>query len=197
MCRVFFETGVWIVPGIQTEPFTYNREDYHAWKKELPYNEQIARALAHQLAKWVEMMLLAAARPGIDKGFHLFHVLMQEVQRISREFQMEKHIDAYLRDRYSTDTTAYTVRELRANDLLARMVEFKDDPKYNDDQVLPLTKAVGWMPTKEVFNIAWNHRAVMQEILRNPNADLTPEQQAALEEMEKQFDAEIKRSAGD
>jgi hypothetical protein len=77
------------------------------------------------------------------------------------------------------------------------MVEFRDDPKYDDDDVLPLTKSVGWMPTKDVFNIAWNHRAVVQQILRNPTASLTPEQEATLEQMLKQFDAQIKRTAGD
>jgi transcriptional regulator with XRE-family HTH domain len=197
MCRIFFETGLWIVPGVAKEPFIYTREDYDAWKNTLPYNELIARQLAHQLSKWVEMMMLAAARPGIDKGFQLYHVLLQEIQKISREFQMERHIEAWLRDRNSTETKAYTVRELRANDLLARMVEFKDDPKYKDDDVLPLTKSVGWMPTKEIFNIAWNHRTAVQEILRDPNASLTPEQEVVLEEMEKQFDAEIKRTVGD
>lgn len=197
MCRIYFETGVWIVPGIENEPCTYTREVYEAWKKTLPYNEQIARALAHQIGKWVEMMMIAAARPGIDKGFQLYHAVMQDIFKISREFQMEKHIEASLRDRNATETKTYTVRELRANSLLAQMVEFKDDPKYNDDEVLALTKSVGWMPVKEVFNIAWNHHVTLQELLNSPSASLTLEQEAAIKEMDNQFGAEIKRSCGD
>ncbi len=197
MCRVFFETGIWIVPGLKNEPFNYTREDFETWKATLPYNEQIAKGFARMLSNWIELMLLSAARPGIDKGYQLVLALMQDVHKIAREFQMEKHIDAWLRDRQSTDTQAYKVRDLRANDLLAKMVGFKDDPKYSDDQTLPLTKSVGWMPTKEIFNSAWSHRAVLQEILQNPEASLTPENKAALEQMEKQWDDEFKRIVPD
>jgi hypothetical protein len=196
MGRIFFETGVWIVPGIENEPSTYTREVYEAWRKNLPYNEQIAKVFAHQINKWVEMMMIAAARPGIDKGFQLFHALMQGIFKISKEFQMERHIEASLRDRNATETKMYTVRELRGNGLLAQMVEFKDDPKYKDDEVLPLTKSVGWMPVKEVFNIAWNHHVTFQELLNSPSVSLTPEQKAAIKEMDKQFGTETKRSGG-
>jgi transcriptional regulator with XRE-family HTH domain len=197
MCRVFFETGVWIVPGSKNDPCSYTMEEYKAWKESLPYNEQIAKGLAHMLSNWIEVMLLSAARPGIDKGFQLVLALMQELHKIAHEFQMDKHIDAWLRDRHSTDTQAYKVRELRANDLLAQMVGFKDDPKYGDNDTLPMTKSTGWMPTKEIINIAWSHRALTQEILRNPGTPLTPEHKAALEDIAKQLDAESKRIVPD
>ena len=196
MCRIFFETGIWIVPGIENEAMTYTRENYEAWKKTLPYNEQIGRAIAHQIGKWVEIMMLAAARPGIDKGYQLYHALVQDIFKISREFQMEKHIEASLRDRNATETKMYAVRELRENDLLAKMVEFKDDLKYNGDEVLPFTKTVGWMPVKEFFNITWHHRVMLQELTDNPSISRTPEQEAAFKEMQKQFDAELKRNGG-
>ncbi len=48
-----------------------------------------------------------------------------------------------------------------------------------------------------VSNVMWSQRAVPQEILRNPTADRTPEQQATLETMNKQFDEVIKLNAGD
>src|SRR5208337_1585909 len=78
------------------------------------------------------------------------NAMIQALEPVKNEFHLEKHVDAELRDRHSTETKLYTVRELRNNDLLAKMVNFKDNPNLKDDEKLPLTKTTGWLPVKEI-----------------------------------------------
>jgi hypothetical protein len=127
----------------------------------------------------------------VDKSYVVFHALIQAIERVKNEFQMEKHIDAELRDRQATETKLYFVGELRKNDLLAKQVGFKDDPKLSNEAQIPLTKSVGWLPVKEMFNIAWQHRELMQELGRSDSDNPTEAQKAELAEMEKQQDRNV------
>lgn len=141
--------------------------------------------------KLVELMMAASARPGVEKSYVIFNALIQAIERVKNEFQMEKHIDAELRDRQATKTKLYTVRELRQNELLAKQVGFTDDPKLNDEDQVPLSKTVGWLPAKDLFNIVWQHHAFMKEISVSDKDEPTEAQKAKLAEIEKQRDREI------
>ena len=141
--------------------------------------------------KLVELMLAASARPGVEKSYVVFNALIQAIERVKNEFHMEKHIDAELRDRQATETKLYNVGELRKNDLLARQVGFKDDPKLSNEAQIPLTKSVGWLPAKEMFNVAWQHRELMKEMSRSGSDNLTEAQKVKLAEIEKQRETDV------
>jgi transcriptional regulator with XRE-family HTH domain len=188
--RIFAETGViFVTQPLTAEQFSYTKSDHDDWLKEVLFDQNSARAAARLVLRLVELMLVSAARPGIQKSYQVWHALIQAVERIKAEFGLEKHIDAELRDRYSTEIKPYTVRQLRDDSLLAAMVGFKDDPKLHDDESLTLTKTTGWLPVKELFSIAWQHRDFIREILKNPDRELNDDEIAKLENRVKELEA--------
>lgn len=189
--RIFAETGVMLICASEEEPITYTKEDHAAWKKQVLLDKVSVKGAERVIMKLVELMMAASARPGVEKSYVVFNALIQAIERVKDEFQMEKHIEAELRDRQSTETKLYTVRELRQNNLLAKQVGFKDEPKLKDDDQIPLTKAVGWMPAKDLFNIAWQHKELLKQLAVNGDAELTDAQKAELAEIEKQHGREI------
>jgi transcriptional regulator with XRE-family HTH domain len=189
--RIFAETGVMFVSVAPKEPLVYTKEDYAEWKKEVLFDPKTVKGAERVIMRLVELMMAASARPGVEKSYVIFNALIQAIERVKSDFQMEKHIDAELRDRQATETRQYTVRELRQNDLLAKQVGFKDDPKLKDEDQIPLGKTVGWLPTKELFNISWQHKEFMKELERSDEAQLTEEQTAKLKEIEAKLDKEV------
>jgi transcriptional regulator with XRE-family HTH domain len=191
--RVYAETGVLFVNNLPVKNFAYTEADHAAWTEEVLLNEKSAAVAARVVLKLVELMLVAAARPGVHKSYQVFNALIQAAERVKNEFHLEKHIDAELRDRNATETKLYSVGELRANALLARMVNFKDDPKLKDDATLPLTKSTGWLPGKEIFNIWWQHREMILEVIKSQGDEMTDEAKAKLQEMQKQMEQEMEK----
>ncbi len=189
--RIFAETGVMLVAGPEEDELEYTKEDYTKWKKEVLFDRKAVKGAERLIMKLVELMLAAAARPGVEKSYVVFNALVQAIETVKREFQMEKHIDAELRDRLKTETRHYTVRELRQNDLLAKQVGFKDDPKLKDDEQIPMTKTVGWLPAKELFNIAWQHREFIKELEASDETALTEDQKAKAKEIQMKLDKEV------
>ena len=118
-----------LFPAPEEEPLEYTKEDHAAWKKEVLLDRNSVVAAQRVIMKLIEVMMAASVRPGVEKSYVVFNALIQAVERVKDEFQMEKHIEAELRDRQATETKLYTVRELRQNDLLAKQVGFKDDKK--------------------------------------------------------------------
>ncbi len=168
---------------------------YAEWKKEVLFDPKTLKGAERVIMKLVELMMAASARPGVEKSYVVFNGLIQAIERVKSDFQMEKHIDAELRDRQASETRLYTVGELRKNDLLAKQVGFKDDPQLKDEEQIPLAKPVGWLPAKELFNIGWQHKEFMKEIADLGEKEPTEEQKAklieALTEMEKKLDKEV------
>lgn len=189
--RIFAETGVMFVDGEPSEPLVYTKKNHSDFKKELPFSDKMCAVSARMVAKQVELLLLAGARPSVQKGFPIFTALNLALNQIKNEYHLEKHIDAILRNRGSTETRLYTVKELRENDLLASRVGFKDDPNLKDETKIPLAKTVGWLPAKDTFNVAWQNRELINEINTAENAELTKDQQERLTKMTKQLDSEI------
>jgi transcriptional regulator with XRE-family HTH domain len=189
--RIFAETGIMLIPAPQEEPLAYTKEDYVAWKKEILFDQKSVKGAERLIMKLVELMMAASARPGVEKSYVVFHGLIQAIERVKNEFQLEKHIDAELRDRQATETKLYTVRELRQNISLAKQVGFKDDLKLKDEEQLPLTKTVGWLPSKEMYNIDCQHQEFLKVIGALDEQELTEAQKAKLAEIEKQRDREI------
>ncbi len=169
--RTLLATGVIIVEtdvGPKTivctgEPYT--KESFQNWRSEFTPNSSVAMAVAGQVAKWVEILLLASARPGVTKTFQVFHSLIHALDTINRDFELQKHIDAHLAERHSTQTQLYRIGELRKNSLLAKMVNFHDDPNLKDEDQIPLTKPVGWLPNRDLFNVLWNNQDVFQSLV--------------------------------
>lgn len=188
---IFAETGRLLISAPEETPLEYTTEDHAAWKKEVLFDQKSVKGAERVVMKLVELMLAASARPGVEKSYVVFHALIQAIERVKNEFHMEKHIDAELRDRQATETKLYNVGELRKNDLLARQVGFKDDPKLSNEAQIPLTKSVGWLPVKEMFNVAWQHRELMQEMSRSGSDNLTEAQKVELAEVEKQRDRDV------
>jgi DNA-binding XRE family transcriptional regulator len=196
--RIFAETGVLFVNAhLPDEPFSYTKEDHAQWLKDTQLDQKGAKVATGVVMKLVELMLVAAARPGVQKSSQVFHAIIQAIEKVKTELHLEKHIDAELRDRHSTETKQYSVRELRDNDLLAKSVGFKDDPKLKDDEILTLTKATGWLPAKEFFNVWWQHRELVGEILKSDGDELPDETRAKLEQLgetlEKAMDKEVSK----
>ena len=192
--RVFAESGVLLLNQPSLPPLEkYSPEDHRAWFEDVQLNPKAAAVAARQIGKLVELMLVAAARPGVQKSYQTFNALLQALERVKSEFRLEKHIEAELRERQSTETRRYTVRELRDNDLLAQMVHFKDSPDLKDDDILPLTKASGDLPTKELFNIWWQHRELIAELLKTPDSELTDEAKTKLEVVGQQIEQALDR----
>jgi transcriptional regulator with XRE-family HTH domain len=192
--RVFAETGVLFAnTTTPAPPITYTQEDQNAWVKETQFNQKSAAAAARVILKLIDLMLISAARPGVQKSYQVFNALIQSVEQVKREFHLEKHIEAELRERHSTETKVYKVAELRANDLLAKMVEFKDDPNLKDDETVTMTKSTGWLPAKEMFNIWWQHRELLTEILKTQEGELTAEATAKLEDAAAKIESALER----
>ena len=189
--RIFAETGVMWVPGKKAKPLNYSKADHAAWKQAARLDQSTIKAAERVITLQIELLLAASVRPGVDKGHVVYNALLQAVNHIKDEFRMEKHIDAELRDRQKTETRLYAVGELRKNDLLAAQVGFKDDPKLTDDERIPLTKSTGWLPAKEIFNIWWQHREFLKEIIELDEKDLSEAQRSKLAAIEKQADKEI------
>jgi transcriptional regulator with XRE-family HTH domain len=190
--RIYAETGITFINGdVCNESFSYSKEDHTEWLTETRFNKRGAEIAARMIAKLAELMFDAASHPNVQKSLQVFNALLQSVERIKDEFQLDPHIEALLRDRYSTDTRRYSVRELRDNDLLAKMVGFKDDPDLKDDEKLLLTKTTGWFPTKELFNITWQHREFLTEMIKMQGDVLGEEAKAKAEQIEKQLDLEM------
>lgn len=144
------------------------------------------------ISRSVELMMIAAARPGVDKAVPVFSALTLAIEKVKKEFQMEKHLDAILQERHSTETKLYTVRELRNDKVLAEQTGFKDDPALKDETKIALTRTVGWFPQKDFFSIIWQMMQLFAEILKNQDSDLTEDAKAKLEklasQMQKQMD---------
>ena len=190
--RIFAETGVMFFSATEEVPMEFNREEILEGMKGVQMSENQARYAANSIIrKSIELMMVAAARPGVGKSFAVFTALTQAIEKVKNEFQMEKHIDALLRERSSTETKLYTVRELRGNNLLAEQTGFKDDPALNDEQKIPLTRTVGWMPAKDAFNIMWQQRELVCELLKNPNGELSAEAKTRMEEMTAQIEKQM------
>ncbi|HEY3862503.1 MAG TPA: helix-turn-helix transcriptional regulator [Verrucomicrobiae bacterium] len=188
---IFAETGVMLISAPSEEPLQYTAEDHTAWKKEVLFDPKSIKAGERIIMKLVELMLAASARPGVEKSYVVFHALIQAIERVKNDFRMEKHIEAELRDRQSTETKYYAVRDLRQNPFLAKQVGFKDDPKLKDDEQLLLTKTVGWLRVNEIFSIAHQHQILMNELFGLTSDEPTEMQQARLAEWEKQKDKAI------
>lgn len=194
--RVYAETGVMLVNGgVLDETFTYSKKEHTEWLAETQLNQQTAQYMTRMLARLIELMLTSASRPGVQKSFQVFNALLQALENTKNEFHLEKNIEAELRERQATETKRYKVRDLRGNDLLAKMVGFKDDPKLKDDDTLPLEKTVGWFPAKELFNVVWQHREFLKELLATSEETLTDETKSQLgsrlEAIENQVDSEM------
>lgn len=190
--RIYAETGVMLVnEGAQDDSFAYSKNDHAEWMAETQLDQKTASHITRMLARLIELMLISASRPGVQKSFQVFNALLQALENTKKEFHLEKNIEAELRERHATETKLYQVRELRANDLLAGMVGFRDDPKLKDDEMLPLAKTVGSFPTKELFNVAWQHRQFFREILANPDEALSEEARAKLTSRLEQIDGQM------
>ncbi len=110
--RIFAESGVMFVDQAPYEPIIYTKETHSAWVEEVQFNQKSAAVATRVVLKLVELMLSAASRPGVQKSYQVFNALIQSVEKVKNDFRMEKHIDAELRDRQSTETNRYIVREL-------------------------------------------------------------------------------------
>ena len=114
------------------------------------------------------------------------------MEKIKDEYRLEKNIDALLRERLTaTQRKYYTVKELRGNDLLAKQVGFKDDPKLKDKEQILGEKTVGWLPAKDCFNVAWQNRGLFDQLVASEDDEMTAEQKARLETMKAAMDSEI------
>lgn len=190
--RIFAETGIlFLNQPVPREPFSYTKEDHLAWMREIQLDQKGAIIASRVVLRLVELMLVSASRPGVQKSYQVFNALIQAVEKVRDEFRMERHIEAELRDRHSTETKLYSVRELRDNDLLAEMVGFKDDPALTDDDTLPLAKATGWLPAKELFNIWWQHRELVAQLRESPETGRTEEANARLAELAQTLETAI------
>lgn len=84
------------------------------------------------------------------------------LHHIAQEFQMQKHIEAHLRERHSTETQLYQVGELRRNCALAQRLQFQDDPKLKNEDQIPLSKPIGWLQHRELLDVLWSHNHILQ-----------------------------------
>lgn len=141
------------------EPYT--RETFDFWKAELEANSSVASAPTAQLVCWIEILMLASARPAVGKTVQVFHALLQSVHTIADQFELQKQIDAHLTERHSTETSRYRVGDLRKHSLLASMIQLTGDDTLTDEDQIPLTKPVGWLQHRETLNVAWHHRELL------------------------------------
>ena len=197
VARLFLATGSVILEtpgGLRTITWTgerYTRQSFELWKAELQPNSAVASALSAQLVRWIEILMLASARPGAGKTVQVFHAVLQSLQSISEQFKMHNHIDALLRERHSTETQLYRVADLRENSALATRVQFHDDPKWKDDDQILLTKPTGWLQHLEIFDLLWTHRDVLTSSVsgNDSGSDSSLDLLKTLAEVEKQLEA--------
>ena len=190
--RIFAETGVFFFSAAKETPTEFSQDEVDEHRRQIQMSDNQAKfAASNIVGKSIELMMVAAARPGVGKSFPVFTALNLAIEKVKNEFHMEKHIDAVLRERSSTETKLYTVRELRDNEVLAKQTGFKDDPALKDDAKIPLTRTVGWLPVKDASNIMWQQRELICQLLKNPDGELTGEAKARMEEMATQLEKQM------
>ena len=196
--RIYAETGLWFfnkdeAPHLATQPCTYTKADHAAWMEEVQFDQKYAKLAAHVVLKLVELMLVAAARPGVQKSFQVYTALLMAVERVKNEFHIEKHIEAEMRDRHMTETGSFTVHELRASRDLAKLWNFQDDPKRKGDETLLLEKTTGWYPTKEIQYALSKHRDMVSRVFKTQSGELSNEAKANLAALDQNIRDEIHR----
>ncbi len=190
--RIFAETGYFFFSALQETPMEFSKQEVVEYMRQVQMSENQARfAACNVLGKSIELMMVAAARPGVGKSFAVFTALNLAIEKVKTEFHMDNHIDAVLRERNSTETKLYTVRELRENKLLSEQTGFKDDPALKDEAKIPLTRTVGWLPVKDATNIMWQQRELICQLLKNPDGEISEEAKARMEEMATQLDKQM------
>jgi transcriptional regulator with XRE-family HTH domain len=194
--RIYAETGRMFfnrdeIGDLLDRPFTYSKEEHEAWLKEVQFDPKSAAAAARIIHRQVELMLIAAARPGVNKSYQLFNGLLLALEGVKAEFHLAKHIEAELRDRHSTETRSFTVRELRANRELAGLWSFQDDPKLKADAIVTLEKPVGAFPVNEINSIWSQHREMFSEILKTQAVELSDEAKAKLAALDQKVEREM------
>jgi transcriptional regulator with XRE-family HTH domain len=194
--RILAETGVIFVnEDVADQPFSYTKDDQEKWLKEVRFNQKAAAVAARLVLKVVELMLVAAARPGVHKSYQVWNAVFQALERVKNEFHLEKHIEAEMRDRHMIETGRFTVRELRANPALAKLWNFQDDPKLKDDETLLLEKTTGLLPVKELFSICCHHLELMSEIAKSTESEWTDEQKSKMEQVSQSIEKELNQEA--
>ena len=71
----------------------------------------------------------------------------------------------------------------------AQMLNFHDDPTLNDEAQIPLTKPIGWLPNRDLFNLLWDHQDLFQRLFSSAGPDLAPELDDKLRQLEKHLEA--------
>jgi hypothetical protein len=179
-------------PGyLPNEHIAYTKEEHEAWLKEVQFDPKTAVAAARIVLRQVELMLIAAARPGVNKSYQVFNGLLLALERVKAEFHLAKHVEAELRDRHSTETRSFTVRELRANRELARLWSFQDDPKLKVDAIVSLEKPIGLFPDREINQVLSQHRELFSEILKTQEGELSDDAKAKLAALDQKIGKQI------
>jgi transcriptional regulator with XRE-family HTH domain len=194
--RIYAETGLMFfnrdeVANLPAKPFAYSKAQHQAWLQEVQFNQPSAAAAARVILRLVELMLLAAARPGVHKSYQAFNGLLLAIERVKEEFGLEKHLEAEMRDRHMTETRRFTVRELRADAALARLWHFQDDRKLKPDETVLVEKTTKWFPGREINHILSQHRELISEILQTQDGELSAEAKAKLEVLNQKIEKEI------
>ncbi len=197
--RIYSETGLVFFnkdePGHRpNDSFAYTKAQHEAWMKEVQFNEHEARAAARVILKQIELMLIAAARPSVNKSFQVFTELLMAVDMVKDQFHMDKHLEAEMRDRHMTETRRFTVRELRADAALAKLWNFQDAAKRRPDETVLLEKSRGWFPAKEIGYILSQHRDLNAEILAAQDGQLSDDAKAKLESSSQRIEKDIERA---
>jgi transcriptional regulator with XRE-family HTH domain len=194
--RIYAETGRMFFnrdePGYSPDGHVnYTKAEHEAWFKEVQFDPKFAAAAARIVLRQVELMLIAAARPGVNKSYQVFNGLLLALERVKAEFHLARHIEAELRDRHSTETRNFMVRELRANRELARLWNFQDDPKLKADGIMSLEKPIGLFPDREINQIFSQHRELISEILKTQAGELSDDAKAKLAALDQKVEREM------
>lgn len=196
--RIYAETGRMFFnkdePGYSPDGHVdYTKAEHEAWLKEVQFDTRTAAAAARLVLRQVELMLIAAARPDVQKSYQAFNGLLVAIERVKAEFRLARHIEAELRDRRSTGTRSFKVRDLRADEELAKLWSFHNNPKLKDDDIVTLEKPVGSFPVNEIGGIWSRHREMISEILNVKAGELPDEAKARLAAVNQTIDKEIER----
>ena len=169
----------------------YTKAEHEAWLNEVQFDPEVAVAAARIIHRQAELMLIAAARPGINKSYQVFNGLLLALERVMAEFRLARHINAEMRDRHMTETRSFTIRELRANRELARLWSFQDDPKLKADAIVTLEKPVGAFPVNEINSICLQHRELFSEILKTQDGEMSDDAKTKLAALDQKVEREM------
>lgn len=130
--------------GMEGQP--YSKEAHDAFIN-LPLNHEVDfQHYVIAAKRYLHLLLMGAHRAPRGKFYACFDSFTRFLKQAADEFDLEKHIDGFLKEQGSALTCIYLVRDLRRFPEYARILGYKDNKRFKPDRQVTFPIAFGWIP---------------------------------------------------